>query len=294
MPTDSYYEIGGAHIVCQDYALHGQIDEMSFVIVADGCSSADHSEIGSQVLCHVAKYYLELFYKTGIFNECTMHTLRDVLGSSIIRRADELRKLYPITPKALEATLLIAVKIGLKTYAFGWGDGTFIIRFVSIEHGDEYFQVIDSEYPANAPYYLVYNRQTYMDALKKRGFDPLVTRNVYTSNRDPKLDVYTTYADKAYVMEHNDSYSLAVQSITICSDGISSYMDDEKNPIDLLTMVPEFSTFKSIEGEFIKRRMQFFKRICQREGWTHYDDIGCGTIYTETEDIKISVTPSEE
>ncbi len=279
MICDSFYEIGGAHAVCQDYALHGQIDDLSFVIVADGCSTAKHSEIGSQMLCHVAKYFLELFYKTGLFNECNIHTLRNVLGSSIVRRVDELRKLYPITPKALEATLLIAVRIGLKTYAFGWGDGTFIYKLKSFEYGDEYFQFVDFEYPRNAPCYLIYNRKVYMDALKKTGIDdPMVTRRVYTSNRDPLIEEYQNYADKSYIFEHEDTTLLSLQSITICSDGISSYMDDDKEPIELLTMVPEFSNFKTTSGEFVQRRMQFLKRTCLDKGWTHYDDVGCGTI----------------
>jgi len=289
MPIDSYYEIGGAHIVCEDYALHGQFKEMEYVIVSDGCSTAEHTEIGSQMLCHVAKYYLSLFYSTGIFDECQLHTIAALLGNSILRKADELRKLYPITQKALEATLLIAVRIGLKTYAFGWGDGVFIEKYKNIDDGSENFRVVNFEYPSNAPYYLIYDRERYADAMTKKGIDePKVIYNIYQSNMDPHWDIGRADFDQIYMYEYEDVSLNSgsrdyLQSITICSDGISSYKDDEKNLVDLLTIVPEFSTFKSVEGEFVKRRMQFLKRTCQQKEWTHYDDVSNGTIYANLE-----------
>jgi len=56
MNADSYFEIGSTHLVCQDYALSGLYKDMCYGIVSDGCSSAENSEIGAQILCHGARY----------------------------------------------------------------------------------------------------------------------------------------------------------------------------------------------------------------------------------------------
>ena len=57
MISDSYFEIGNTHMVCQDYALNGSSPDnrLHYSIVSDGCSSSKHSEIGAQILCHVAQ-----------------------------------------------------------------------------------------------------------------------------------------------------------------------------------------------------------------------------------------------
>lgn len=283
---DSYYEIGSSHMGCEDYSLHGTFEGMKYGIVADGCSTAEHSEIGAQILCHVARYYLTLHYHSGLFKECTINTLSSILGNSILKRADDLRKLYPITPSALQATLLIIVAIEEKVYTFVWGDGVIIEKHLlptSREITKKY--IVDTalkiDYSANAPFYLGTDKEAYENfLLTNKGItEPKKTVNSYGH------DIGETKLRLIYQMEypfHLPFTSIQPRedfiSITIATDGILSYRDENKTPIDFLDIVPEVSVFKSKIGEFVKKRMTFFKRSAQKKQWTHYDDIATATI----------------
>lgn len=293
MTCDSYFGIGGGHLVCQDYALHGSIDGMEYVIVSDGCSSAEYSEIGAQLLCHAAKYHIASCYQAGLFAECSLESLSSMLGNSILKRVDEVRKIYPISQGALEATLLIAIKTGLTTYVFAWGDGVIIERYKQAD-GMEYQRLIEINYSGNAPFYLICDRKQYLQELQGRGFeDPKVFHNYYqTSFEGTKRPRWSAVAGEPF--ETEDSFPFYVpyvfkhvsentrvevlSSITICSDGITSFKDADKNPIELVTIVPEIIGYKATVGEFVKKRMFFLKRKAEQKDWSHYDDISCGTI----------------
>jgi len=284
---DSYFEIGNSHQVCQDYALHGTFEDMEYGIVADGCSTAEHSEIGAQILCHVARYYLTLHYHSGLFKDCTINTLSSILGNSILKRADDLRKLYPITPSALQATLLIIVAIKDKVYTFMWGDGVIIERYKlpkSKNVTKEYIinTATKIDYSANAPFYLCTNKEQYENfLLREKGIaEPKKITYLY-SQRDIG-DTEFTLTHQLERLFHLPFTSVQPRedfiSITIATDGILSYRDENKTPIDFLDIVPEVSIFKSKTGEFVKKRMTFFKRSAQKKQWTHYDDIATATI----------------
>ncbi len=287
MSCDSYYGIGDKHQVCQDYALHGTIDGMEYAIVTDGCSSAKHSEIGAQILCHAAKYQLSLLYQTGAIYECSLETISLMLQESILKRISETRLSYPISIKALEATLFIAVKVVGAAYVFGWGDGVVITRY-HVE--DEIIQeVVDINYPDNAPFYLIYNTSNSSEIYKKERNEknPQVELTQYSGyvNQDsplsaPLKEIVNYRVDKPYYQEIliAQGWEKRLHSLTVCTDGICSFQDTDNKPIELIDIVPEVVDYKSTEGEFVKRRMFFLKRKVRKNNWTHSDDLGCATI----------------
>ena len=264
MNSDSYFEIGNAHQVCQDYALAGNYKDMYYGIVSDGCSSAEHSEIGAQILCHVAQYNLQLHYDLFVEN-IKYATLMSLLGNSILRRADELRKLYPISSDALQATLLMAVVIKGRFWLFGWGDGYFILK-----EADQQL-IIKIDYPkTNAPFYLCTDRLAY---LNKHGAEAVVrTISIRDGKEGPALDspFDVPYFESAALGQEN--------TISIMTDGLGQYLDREKKPITDLTLVPLIIDYPSTEGVFVERTMNFLKKDLIRKGWTHTDDIGIATI----------------
>lgn len=288
MNCDSCFEIGSSHLVCQDYALHGKYEGMYYVIVSDGCSSAEYSEIGAQILCHVAKYYLIFYHQTGLFKECSIDTITSLLGNSILKRADEIRKIYPIGHESLAATLLIAIAIDNFTHVFMWGDGIIIRKY---EYGEiEYYNISEINYSGNAPFYLIDDKEQYEKELNIRGIDnPKVFytfhdfKNVY----EKKEYEYNSF-DKPFVISEDDfNEKEKLISVTIATDGMSTFKNVNKDPIQLvdsnnskLGVFSEFSNFKSYDGEFVKRRMKFFKHLVQKKlKWSHYDDLSHGTIY---------------
>ena len=58
MKIDSFLKIGHSHEQCQDYILTGT-DPCPYIILADGCSGAEDSDIGARLLCHTALKYLK-------------------------------------------------------------------------------------------------------------------------------------------------------------------------------------------------------------------------------------------
>lgn len=275
--VDSYFEIGTSHIVCQDYAIHGEFNGMKYGIVSDGCSTAEHSEIGAQVLCHVAKHYVTLFYHSGMFKECSIETLSSVLGNSILKRADDLRKLYPIIPAALQATLLVTVSAHDMVFLFAWGDGIIIECYE-----DPKLDIITKiDYSANAPFYLVSDELQYRDFVSEKGIEPDKIITTIYDNHTNSIETRTESHpfQKAYTFSYcKDLCASRMRSITLCTDGLLSYRDHDKCPIDYIDFISEFTQFKSTTGEFVKRRMKFFEKRLKNNQWSHYDDVATATI----------------
>jgi len=297
MSCDSYYSIGDKHQVCQDYALHGSEGDMEYAIVADGCSSAKFSEVGAQILCHAAKYHINLCFKTGMFEECSLDTLSSVLGNSILKRINEVRVNYPIDKEALEATLLIAVKVGGKIFVFVWGDGIIVERYKSID-GQEFQIVTDIDFTCNAPFYLTGDPEQYFKNLKNRGFDnPQTSLNYYykknpenfrteTKTVDTIAEPYLWFTNLKGLDSSTNFYgksdgweSLNLVSLSLCSDGLKSFQDANRKPIELTEIIPEVVGYKSTDGDFVKKRMFFLKRTALKNKWSHFDDLSCATIF---------------
>jgi hypothetical protein len=294
MSCDSFYSIGDKHQVCQDYALHGELaPDLQYAIVADGCSSAEHSEIGAQILCHAAKYQIALSYQSGLFHECSLKSLSCMLSNSILKRIQEVRLSYPISSKALEATLFIALYAPSKVFVFGWGDGVIIehYRLEGLYNGTEFDAVTEIDFSGNAPFYLVCDREHYLKDLQGKGYDdPQTTlthhyQNVVEGKRGEidliSRDKPTDGSPYRWCLDMNNRVhpDRKLISVTVCSDGVKSFQDMDKKPVKLMDIVPEVIGYKSTEGEFVKKRMFFLKRKAQKNNWSHFDDIGCGTIF---------------
>jgi hypothetical protein len=266
MNSDSYFEIGCAHNVCQDYALHGSYEDMVYGIVSDGCSSAPFSEIGAQGLCHVAKHYLITFYRSGLFINADKVTIANTLRSCIIQRADDIRKLYNVPQKSLQATLLITFAIKNRVFVFAWGDGVIIKR---TDFGTEIIQI---DYPpSNAPVYPVLDSVGYLAEY------PDTRKKIVSCISDGKiLSDYdftgNTLFSPFILIDDNIAY------ITICTDGLLSYKNKDKDPIAHYKMAAEVTDYASSTGVFVERCMKFLKRKNLKNGITHYDDVACASL----------------
>ena len=88
-------------------------------------------------------------------------------------------------------------------------------------------------------------------------------------------DTYREYSEYFYYHFCN------IQSVTICSDGINSYIDKDSNEIDFQNTCSEYTGFKRMNGDFVKSNMLFLKKKMEKQLITHYDDISCATIIKE-------------
>ena len=272
MNSDSYFEIGSTHLVCQDYALSGSFKDMHYGIVSDGCSSAEHSEIGAQILCHVARYNIQLYY--DLFFSVEDQVIQTLLGNSILKRADELRKLYPIVPNALEATLLIMIAKGDQACVFGWGDG-----YVLLHVDNQTLSYKKISYPeTNAPFYLSATREDY---IKKFGSEMKVVKHtVGTLTHGGLIDDIPSFRLETFDTPFFQKYIRfsSGDSLTIMTDGLGQYQNNLKKPVLDTEIMPLIVDYPNVQGAFVQRTMNFLKRDLLKKNWSHMDDIGLATI----------------
>jgi len=292
MNSDSYFEIGASHLVCQDYALSGCSDDkrLYYTIISDGCSGSKNSEIGAQILCHIAKYYLLMFYRNEIVERSDFSILKKLLQESIYKRAEELRILYNLDSTDLDATLFISCMIdeplilekisSIRNYVFCWGDGFILCNYPEQIEG---YQI---EYESGAPFYLSYLNKMRFESYKK-SFDNSKMIIKHFKIKDNSFEIME---ENFFDFFHWPSYDLSqlkydntnlMKSIVISSDGLSTFKDENKKLIPMKNMVNEFLGYKRITGEFVKSNMLFMRRRHQHEKKTHFDDISCGIIVRE-------------
>jgi Protein phosphatase 2C len=276
MIADSYFEIGSTHLVCQDYAVAGVFEDMAYAIVADGCSSADFSEIGASMLCHIAKYQVQILKKTGVLEQCSPETLSKLLAGSIAQKANEIKNLYLISSGALQSTLLITLVYKDCVWVFAYGDGVIISKYKKHD-GSTTLLIEELDYPTNAPCYLCLNKEAYR---KEYPDSELVyTQHEFFNNESRVKDEKRISSDSLfyYVTNIHDMNRYLI-SISICSDGIKTFYDDSKKEINLGVIAQEFTNYASNNGVFVQRCMNFLKRKNFKNNIVHHDDISCATI----------------
>jgi hypothetical protein len=274
--TDIFLEIGNSHKICEDYIIQGIVNNCPYVILADGCSSSDNTEMGARLLCHLAKQYLK-FYE-GVM----CHIDYDKMGNWIIHNAELSARQLGLKKKALDATLIVAFTDENGIYIYMYGDGLVVLKKYDPEsvYKNNYL-VFTADFKNNEPYYLSYRIDEYRN-------------NLY---HDSKNELSITIEDNS-IVEDIQTFAYDYQNILtfelgtfdqlfIASDGLASFIDD--NPTELRSHSPfevckEFMSFKNLKGEFLKRRMKRALKKFSELGYVHYDDLSIGAFnYTRKE-----------
>ena len=270
MNTDHYYEIGHKHKVCEDYAVSGSLGELAFAIISDGCSASTDVDFGCRALAFATK--------DALLNGMAFAPAAE-FGEFVIRRAFNASAGFSsLHPKALDATLLVALANEEKVRLLMFGDGVAVIRKPSG------CQIVHVEYGTPAPFYLSY--QLDKDRLSEYQTQCNLPKEITTVTltgglKDTKIE-NPSYANPVELTFPRQDVTL----ISVTSDGINTFHEGDDTAIDYLEFVDEFTTYKSIAGVFQSRRMSFFKKICQEKQRTHHDDISVATIIVQPEYFK--------
>lgn len=246
--VDGFLRIG-KHDICEDYILYG-IDPFPYVILSDGCSTSKHTDIGSRILCHVALNVL----KQHIFNITEF-------GDQVIEKSKNIVNQLLIKDECLNATLMIMFQIKDIIKIFVYGDGNIIYELNDSEKKNININIT---FENNAPYYLSY----WNDKSK---------RDDYFG----KFEGRKTISNSMFTLVNKDCYEISfdvdsIRKIFIASDGIETIVSKsgEKKPLD--EIIPILTNFKSINGEFIKRRIIRALKDLQKENFINFDDISIG------------------
>ena len=285
LKVDHYYHVGDSHDECQDYALSRIWENgLAFTCIADGCSSSHQKcravDVGARILSYSAEHLLKGFtrnvdnkienlYNTFFLEDNQSH-LGDLIGlfakNTINHLMEEAESEY-----ALDSTLLIAIADEKDALVFVFGDGV-----VAVEREDGRKDIYEVRYSNSAPYYISYihdkNRRERYELMKNEislidlesGEDEIIVPG--------ELGIFHS-APSLYVKDY--------KSISIMSDGFTSFVDGDNNSIDTGVIVNKAIGFKNHSGVFQQRRMKMMLKRLKRKGFEHYDDLSIASIVNE-------------
>lgn len=281
MNTNSYYEIGSYHQVCEDYALSGIYQDMAYAIISDGCSSSENSDVGARLMTHIAKGVLMYIKDRNLIEAPEFLQLFKEL---IVRKGIEVKNSLGLSTDAFDATLLVNIVLGTKLLSIAWGDG-----YVIYKNDASKLIVYDISFSTGAPYYLSYEmspskKQNYMD---EYGSGLITIKNLILSE-DGTLEFERSITNPIIAESlYKEAHAPMIKFATVSSDGLGTYQEDpkacrenvgDKKKYKAVEIIPEVMAYKTIAGEFVIRRMQRMKTDMIKAKIVHFDDISCASI----------------
>jgi len=267
--VDDYYVIGDGHTYVEDYSWSGMIlGKYPCIIISDGCSSSDDTDIGARIMVRAMKETLEESLRAPFNYESIMMEFRSYYKSMA-------RALFLPDP-ALDATILVAVIVDGLIYTIQYGDG-YIVHKEPSKTTMTYYQ-----YPFNAPFYHHYTskydyEKTYLlnfasEKISDSGFDEDVYDHVKQSDR---------HVRSRYI----DSLEVGTHTISLMSDGVDTFFQGNDR-IELDSVLDDIINFKNTNGEFVKRKLKMYLHKNAKNNIQHYDDISLATIAFEIVEVE--------
>jgi len=296
MKIDSFLKIGHSHEQCQDYILTGT-DPCPYIILADGCSGAEDSDIGARLLCHTALKYLKK-------NQSRLDRLDapEKVGQDIIVDAAFALKVHFNTRiDCLDSTLIIAYKFQGYYHIYMYGDG--VVFRVDPDNNINYTRVY---YKPNAPGYLRYRidgYEKYQDSHVVKLTDSHFGLNSYDSMEpwhhiihEGDIKTLLIASDGVESFLYNDQVIFKTLynelrhvvlndsprgSITEMPKIIESTLNPEIKELKWENVVGEMIDFKNTNGVFLKRRVKKVMKNYLKKGFINDDDLSIGCFYEE-------------
>jgi len=267
MFTDSFFTQGSTHKICEDYALHGS----NYVVISDGCSSAEDSDFGSRLL---ARATVQAINRNDFgSNEFYYWVLATAVGYC---------RSLSLPPDCLFATLLAAKKIEDKIVVIMKGDGLVAAKQ---KNGGIYVSYL--EFPFSAPFFLRYHLdETSLKDYKKQIGDTYLKYQYYITPDGQVIDftaIKCQMGNNPYLEQW--SFGEETEVVTVMSDGILSFVKPEITAtqkrmvkIEESEIIPKLMAFKDFNGEFVQRRCNMAFKLFEKDGWKSLDDVSVGAI----------------
>lgn len=275
MLVDNISYKGFTHKICEDYSLSAE-GEKSFIIVADGCSSAPYSEIGSMLLSHAAAHTIrnssdEILSDINLFKDVV---LKRVLQSI----KDWMDSTY------LYSTLLVCFPLKDDFIVYIFGDGVIATHSYKKE-----IQIHDITYKNNYPFYLAYEEDKEIETSYRQGlhygwgdnknlavWDGIKRNEKWEFIKNFNLSQQMPYGHSAYKFPIKD-----FKTITLFTDGISSFINSTGKKQSCIELIPRFINYSKFKEEFVIKRAKNIIESLKKDtiSYDHYDDFSMATIF---------------
>lgn len=219
----------------------------------------------------------------------------------------EFKGKYQFPIESLDATMLVAIEYRGHILQFTLGDG---VCFYKLKDGTKRYQI--TNFNSNAPFYFSYilDGRRLGGYLDEFGHNSCTTETFDITNgniekinyrlffiNDYDLDLIEfTNPPSVGTLDGLRDYNLLcnvyarfmtpniqiledVDFIGISSDGISTFVQDGNNFIDEHQMIKDMFDYKNFVGEFVKRKINFYKtKKWQKNNIKHLDDISFASL----------------
>lgn len=283
MQIDSFFTKGVSHKICEDYTMHGIIQETPYIIVCDGCSGSDETDFGARLLARAAKEAIKTlsqYYKEVNLLDNDFQLLFNNLEYEIRHNVKEMLNITYSSLSVIDATLLIAFNIKDQVFIYARGDGSFAYK---LNNGDLNIETI--EFKSGAPFYLSYdldynNLKCYKNTKNdKKVLTSSIFKNGNCINNTIENLNYDFRIFKVIPVKD-------LEFISLMSDGVSAFQYNSKYEGEKLTsklttneIVKNMIAYKNYAGEFVDRRMNRMMKDLSKEGIENFDDVSSATIY---------------
>lgn len=267
--VDNHYVIGDGHDVCEDYTWSGMIlGKFPCVILSDGCSSSDDTDIGARIMVRSMKETLEESLTAPFNYDSIMMEFRSYYKSMA-------RAMFLPDP-ALDATILVAVIMEGVIHTIQYGDG-YIVHKQPNKTVMDYYQ-----YPFNAPFYHHYTAKYDYEQRYLANFGD---QNMIASGGDETVLNHVKDAGSHHCVYYIDNSDLGLHTISLLSDGVDTFFQGNDR-IELNSVLDDILSFKNTTGEFVKRKLKMYLHKNAKNNIQHYDDISLATIAFEIVEVE--------
>lgn len=246
--SDYIFSIGKEHKVCEDYVIVDN-EKIPMIIVSDGCSSSDFSDIGARLLSFNAKRFIQEHFLSLISNK---EYVKEIFQQTFL-----YNKAISLNEKSLDCTLLFAFIYKEELHYFVIGDG-----IVNYKKNNQVFTQNFSFKDEKVFYGNYFNNVSRLDFYYQNNLS-LKIENISSENN-------VVFETKDYIY-YNSLNINELDYFFLSTDGLLSCSSDTVSSKKIFF---EFLDFKNLKGEFIQRRYKNWVKKINKEGINHADDIG--------------------
>lgn len=276
--TDAYFHIGLTHLnggkPCQDYALSDVHHEMALCVVTDGCSTGGYTDVGARILAFATASAIREHWVTN-------HTVREDTTPL------EINVRQKITMSGSRSTLGLSQQDMLATCAYQYitpnggfvhlkGDGVVAYKTLG-----GHIVMYRYDWADNRPFYPAYVKDNLERFIADHGGN-INTARLTCTCCEHSQDGFTQPTQKAFTLGEGirgitipfppeDIQNL--DCVAVFSDGVTQI-----EGLDWKDAVMQLLAFKTIEGEFAKRRMIRVIKDAQKTGRGCLDDIAYAVV----------------
>lgn len=288
--ADDYFHIGHMHLIagkpCQDYSFSGVYGDAALAVVSDGCSTGRHTDVGARIIALAAVNALKQWSMDKAVPLDKIDKLITRQHNIAVTKSMDAFGLELEDMLATCAYALLTASGGIINFT---GDGV-----MAKVYSNGTIRLTSYRWANNAPLYPAYAADEYKSFIEYHGgkadLPALELEHRFFVSRDKiyvpsapyfeSISIENAIAGVTNIIPASEIKDLSFAAVF--TDGVMQVED-----LSWYDAALELMAFKSLEGEFAKRRMIRFIKDSKRDGKKGpLDDIAYSVVRIEPESAK--------